>query len=283
MNKNRKQWLVRMLAGGVLGMVILFFVGGTFNALVNGMILGGRRFYGISPDLVYLVHSTFLAAVIQFALYFALGALVGIATLPFADDGKTLVIRSLLHFSATAAVFSVLSWSCWWCWSEWKVLLVELGLLALLYVLIWLGRLAAWWSELDAIREKLGLAPGPSLLHWRESLPSLGFALLLCLAVPLALHFFDAPDVPLLTAVLWPWLLLPVGGFMGGLSLGKRHGFCPLYPAVCVLLTLTATLLLNNSAPLINGALVLVASLAGNLSGAVRYRHKQRKGNLAHE
>ena len=283
MNKNRKQWLVRMLAGGVLGMVILFFVGGTFNALVNGMILGGRRFYGISPDLVYLVHSTFLAAVIQFALYFALGALVGIATLPFADDGKTLVIRSLLHFSATAAVFSVLSWLCWWCWSEWKVLLVELGLLALVYVIVWLGRLAAWWSELDAIREKLGLAPVASPLKWRETMPSLGFALLLCLVVPLALHFFDAPDVPVLTAILWPWVLVPAGGFMGGLSLGKRHGLCPLYPAACVLLTLAATLLLNNSSPWLNGGIALAAALAGNLSGAVRHKHKLRKGNLAHE
>lgn len=282
MDKNRKQWLVRTLVGGVLGMVILFFVGGTFNALVNGMILGGRRFYGISPDLIYLVRSTFLAAVIQFVLYFALGALVGIATLPFADDGKTLVIRSLVHFFATAAVFSVLSWLCWWCWSEWKVLLVELSLLALLYVLIWLGRLAAWWSELDAIREKLGLAPVPSLLKWRESLPSLGFALLLCLVVPLAMHFFDAPDVPLLTAILWPWLLVPVGGFMGGLSLGKRHGFCPLYPIVCPLLALTATLLLHNSSPWLNGGIALAAALAGNLSGAARYKHKQRKEGAAH-
>ena len=93
------------------------------------------------------------------------GALAGIATLPFADDGKTLVIRSLLHFLATAAVFSALSWLCWWCWSEWKVLLVELGLLALLYVLIWLVRWVGWYAEVAAIREKLGLAPGPSLFR----------------------------------------------------------------------------------------------------------------------
>ena len=282
MNDMKKAWIVRIVVGGILGMVILFFLGGTFNGLVNGAFLGGRLFRGISPDLIYLVHSTPLAAVIQFALYFALGALVGIATLPFADDGKTLVIRSLLHFFATAAVFSALSWLCWWCWSEWKVLLVELGLLALLYVLIWLGRLAAWWSELDAIREKLGLAPVPSFLKWRETVPSMGFALLLCLMAPLALHFFDAPDVPLLTGMLWPYVLVPVGGFMGGLSLGKRHGFCPLYPAVCVLLVLTATLLLNNSDPLINGVIALAAALAGNLSGAARYRHNRRKGGAAH-
>lgn len=276
MNEIRKQWLVRTLAGGVLGMVILFFIGGIFNGLVNGAILGGRPFRGISPDLIYLVRSTPLAAAIQFALYFALGALVGIATLPFADNGKTLVICSLLHFFATAAVFSVLSWLCWWCWSEWKVLLVELGLLALLYVLIWLGRLAAWWSELDAIREKLGLDPVPSPLRWRESLPSLGFALLLCFGLPLALRFFDPPDVPALTAILWPLLLVPVGGFMGGLSLGRRHGVCPLYPAACALLALAATLLLNNSVPLVNAGIALAAALAGNLAGVARRKMKRK-------
>ena len=100
--------------------------------------------------------------------------------------------------------------------------------------------------------------------------------------VPLALHFFDAPDVPLLTAMLWPWLLVPAGGFMGGLSLGKRHGLCPLYPAACVLLVLAATLLLNNSSPWINGGIALAAALAGNLAGAARYRRKQRKGGAAH-
>lgn len=155
----KQQWLPRVLAGGVLGMVILFFVGGTINGLVNGGMLGGDPFRGISPDLVYLVRSTPLAAAIQFALYFALGALVGIATLPFADDGKTLVIRSLLHFAATAAVFSTLSWLCWWCWNEWKVLLVELGLLAGFYLLVWLIRWVGWYRELLAIRQKLGLGP----------------------------------------------------------------------------------------------------------------------------
>ena len=291
MNKNRKQWLVRMLAGGVLGMVTLFFVGGTFNALVNGMILGGWRFYGISPDLVYLVHSTFLAAVIQFALYFALGALVGIATLPFADDGKTLVIRSLLHFSATAAVFSVLSWLCWWCWSEWKVLLVELGLLALLYVLVWLGRLAAWWSELDAIREKLGLAPVPSPLKWRETMPSLGFALLLCFVVPalLAVSLFRSDDPsPSAVTILTP--LVAIASFPPGVSLGKRRGFCPLYPISCGAFYLAALFGLYYSdryqdptaAFWVCVAVVFSAALAGNLSGAARYKHKQRKGGAAH-
>ena len=31
--------------------------------------------------------------------------------------------------------------------------------------------------EVAVLREKLGLAPGPSPLHWRESLPYVGFAI----------------------------------------------------------------------------------------------------------
>ncbi len=154
---NKKQALARICIGGVIGILVLFPVGGVFNGMVSGGMLGGDPFRVVSPGLAYLVHSTFLAAVIQFTLYFALGALAGVATLPFADNGKTLMVRSLFHFAATAAVFSLLSWLCWWCWNEWKVLLVELAALAVVYVLIWLGRWVGWYVELNAIRKKLGL------------------------------------------------------------------------------------------------------------------------------
>ena len=282
MNETKKAWIVRIVAGGATGMVVMAFLGLLFNSFAD-IRLTSSEWDWVSYDLIKLVGSKPLAALLQFGLYFALGAGVGAATLPFAEEGKELLIRSALHFVYTAAVSSALIWLCWWNRGEWLAWLLELALLALLYALVWLGRLAAWWSELDAIREKLGLAPVPSPLKWRETIPSLGFALLLCLVVPLALRFFDPPDVPVLNGMLWPWVLVPVGGFMGGLSLGKRHGLCPLYPAACVLLTLAATLLLHNSSPWINGAIALTAALAGNLSGAARYRHKQRKGNPAHE
>ena len=281
MNDMKKAWIVRIVAGGVIGMVVMAFLGLLFNSFAD-LSLTSSEMDWVSYDLIKLVGSKPLAALLQFGLYFALGAGVGVATLPFAEEGKELLIRSALHFVYTAAVSSALIWLCWWNRGEWLAWLLELALLALLYVLVWLGRLAAWWSELDAIRAKLGLIPAASPLKWRETMPSLGFAVLLCLVVPLALHFFDAPDVPVLTGMLWPWVLVPVGGFMGGLSLGKRHGLCPLYPGACVLLTLAATLLLHNSSPWINGGIALIAVLAGNLSGAARYRHKQRKGGAAH-
>lgn len=282
MNDVKKAWIVRIVAGGVLGMIVMAFLGLLFNSFADFRLTSSELDW-VSYDLIKLVDSEPLAALLQFSLYSALGAGVGVATLPFAEEGKELLIRSVLHFVYMAAVSSALIWLCGWNRGEWLAWLLELALLALLYVLVWLGRLAAWWSELDAIREKLGLAPVASPLKWRESLPSLGFALLLCLVVPLALRFFDPPDVPVLTGMLWPYVLVPVGGFMGGLSLGRRHGVCPLYPASCVLLALTATLLLNNSSPWINGGIALAAALAGDLSGAARYRHRQRKGDLAHE
>ena len=278
MYDTKKMWLVRIVAGGLTGMAVLVAIGYLVGSINFWGESSFRGFQFVDGAMEHLLGSEALAVAVQFALFFVFGALAGIATIPFAEGGRELLTRSALHFLAMETVCCA------------GVLLNFAGTesplpwmlaLALVYVLIWLGRLAAWWGELDAIRKKLGLAPVASPLKWRESLPSLGFVLLLCLAAPLALHFFDAPDVPLLTAMLWPWLLVPVGGFMGGLSLGKRHGLCPLYPASCVLLALTATLLLNNSSPWINGGIALTAALAGNLSGAAHYR-RTRKGGAAH-
>ena len=148
--------------------------------------------------------------------------------------------------------------------------------LTLVYVLVWLGRWVGWFAEAAAIREKLGLAPGPSLFHWRESLPYVGFALLLCLVLPTALRLLDAPT-PVLS-VLYAFLLLPVGGFMSGLSLGRRHGFCPLYPVACLLFTLAFILTARLYTNMADGALIpiaLISVLAGNLAGAARHRMKK--------
>ena len=105
----------------------------------------------------------------------------------------------------------------------------------------------------------------------------MGFALLLCLALPLALRVLDDPT-PLLS-VMYAWLLLPVGGFMSGLSLGRRHGFCPIYPAACVLFILLFIPLARLCSNMADGALIpiaLISVLAGNLAGAARRRMKRR-------
>ena len=72
----------------------------------------------------------------------------------------------------------------------------------------------------------------------------------MCLALPAVLGLWDAPDVPVLRGLLFPWLLLPVGCFFSALSLGRRKGVCPLYPAACALLTLALPYLKADGEPL---------------------------------
>ena len=160
--------------------------------------------------------------------------------------------------------------------------LAELGILAMIYVLIWLGRWVGWYTEAAAIREKLGLAPGPSLFHWKETLPYLGFAGLFCLAAPVIVWACDDHRIPLLS-ILYAVVILPLAGFTSGLSLGRRHGFCPLYPVACGAVAgvfVAAAWLCSYS---LGGSRILAAAfsaLAGNLAGAALLRRKRQKADL---
>lgn len=269
METIKKQWLPRGLVGALAGLLLAALCR-------DALFQGGFSMPALCEPLIEQVGMAW-AVIITCVLFFGLGAAAGIAAIPFADSGRELVLQSLVHFAVTAALWSLLlgvsvgarepaAWLLW------------LGSLILVYAVVWLGRWVGWFAEVAAIRAKLGLAPGPSLFHWRESLPYVGFAFLLCLVIPMALRIFDAPDVPVLS-VMYAWLLLPVGGFMSGLSLGRRHGFCPLYPAACtafILLFITLARLVSNMA---DGGLIplaLITVLAGNLAGAARHKMKQK-------
>ena len=274
MEELKKQAVPRALSGGLAGLLVLTPIG----AVLNGHLSAVKW---VSGDLAQLVGSGALALAIQLVLYFLLGALAGVAALPFADDGKTLALRSLAHFAATAGVYSALFWLCRWTNlfgmdHDLGLWLVELAVLAVLYLLIWLGRWVGWYAEVAAIREKLGLACGPSLFHWKETLPYVGFACLFCMAVPAAVWACDDHRIPVLS-VLYAALILPIVGFMSGLSLGRRHGFCPLYPLACGLFCLPAVLLLMNSRALLHCVIALCASLAGNLAGAARHNMREKR------
>lgn len=213
-----------------------------------------------------------LLSILLFAL---LGAEIGIATLPFADRGPSLLGRTAVHFTLMAATVAL--------WAGLNFgqtgALFGLILLASVYVLVWLGRWVGWYVEVAAIRAKLGLAPGPSLLHWRESLPYLVFALGLCLGLPALLRLLDPPDVPVLSAVYFPFLLLPIGTFCSGVSLGHRHGFSPLYPVACALLSVAAVFLLFNGSALFHGGISLVCALVGNGVGTLLKKRATREKN----
>ena len=274
---DKKRALVRAAVGGLLGVAVLIPLGGLFNDLVSGGLISmgfHTPFRLVSADLEWRVGSAPLALVIQLALYFLLGAAAGVSTLPFADDGPTLILRSLAHFALTAGALTLTCTLLGWAWS-WQAMAVYLVLLAAVYLLIWLGRWVGWYAEVSAIREKLGLDPGPSPLKWRETLPYLPFALLLCLALPMALRLLDAADVPVLSGLLYPYLLLPVGGFFSGLSLGKRQGLCLLYPVLCALCALVFIPLARLVSNMADWPLLPIAagfSLAGVLAGAALRR-----------
>ena len=281
MTDRQKQWLIRILLGGLIGIAVLIPLGGVFNGLVSGGLIAmgpNPIFRLVSYDLEYLTGSASLAFALQLGLYFLMGAVVGLSTLPFADDGSTLVLRSLAHFAATAGTLTALVVLCGWNWGEFWPVALYLGLLAAVYLLIWLGRWVGWYVEVAAIRQRLGLSPGPSPLKWRETLPYLPFAALMCLVLPMVLRLCESP-IPIFSAI-YAMLILPAGGFFSGLFLGRRQGFCPLYPVMCALLTLCFVLLARLVSNVADGVMIPIALcsvLLGNGIGALLRMLKARR------
>lgn len=246
-------WIVRILVGGVLGLV--------FSIVLVSYIVGAR---GPSPATCLLCT--------------ALGMSAGAATMPFADDGKSLLFCSGAHFAVTSVVFVLLAAQLG---AEGVELLAWEAILALLYAVIWLGRWIGWYVEVMQLRTLLGLAPGPSPLKWRETLPYLPFVLFLCCGLPLLLRWADhavSADVPVLSGLIFPYLLLPAAGFSSGLSLGKRQGVCPLYPVACFVCYLPMVFLLFNFTAMFHCFMVAVPALAGNVLGWLYRRAVPKKG-----
>ena len=146
--EQKKQWLPRAVVGGVLGIMCCLLVGFLTQP---GWIFGSMRW-----DFTFCYNSRVpeaLGAALAFILWFLFGAEVGVATLPFADSGRELVVRSLIHFavmSATVGLWAVVNFGV----RELPSFLIPL---ALVYVLVWMGRWVGWYREMLAIRKKLGL------------------------------------------------------------------------------------------------------------------------------
>ena len=98
MTKRQTQWLLRILLGGGAGALLVL-------ALWGPLFIGG---YSIPPACQRLMAALGLpgAAGVTLALAFGFGAAVGVATLPFEDEGVRVLRRSLLHFAVTACLFS---------------------------------------------------------------------------------------------------------------------------------------------------------------------------------
>ena len=267
MTDRQKQWLLRILLGGGAGVLPAL-------ALWGPLFAGG---YSAPPVCRGLMDVLGLpgAAAVTLGLCFGFGAAVGVATLPFEDQGGRVLRRSLLHFAVTACLFSALLTLSLGMEPRWLPL--WLLLLAAVYLVIWLGRWVGWYGEVRQLRRALGLDAGPSPLHWRETLPYLPVLLLVNAGLPLLLALLDAPDVPVLRALVLPYLVLPLGGFCPALSLGKRQGLRPLYPLASLLVFVPASLWVygGQTVPLF-WAVSLCAPLLGNLAGWAWRRHGRR-------
>lgn len=225
-------------------------------------------FYAHPPEWPAMFPGVVLAA--------ALGCMAGLATRPFADEGRVLVRDSVLHYLITAMLFACLilhlggsPFAC----------LIWTLILTALYFGIWLARWIGWYMEVMQLRALLGLAPGPSPLKWQETLPYFPFVLLLCDGLPLCACFIDRmwSDIPILSGGIVPYLLLPIIGFASGVSLGKRQGVCWLYPVACFLCYLPMVFLLFNSSALFHCFMVAVPAAAGNIMGWLYRRAVPKK------
>lgn len=163
-------------------------------------------------------------APVSYIFIFALGALAGIATMPFADGGAELVVRSSVHFALTAAAFTALC--CVNGITDALILLALNGFVAAFYLTVWLARWIAWFGEISDIREKLGIAPKASPLGTVEALPYSVLVLLTSLIVSCAGYALDRSGWigSIMTA-----LIIPAGVFWAGAVLGKHNGFAPAY------------------------------------------------------
>lgn len=265
MNERRTGVLLAAL-GGLAGLLLgvalwgpLLGEGGAGQPLVQALGQGG-------------------AGAVLLALCAALGATVGTAALPFARDGPALVVRSLAHFALTALEALLLLRLCFQVRRP-DYLAGWLGILALLYLLVWLGRYVGWYWEVADLRRRLGLSPGPSPLKWRETLPYLPLLGLICVVAPLLARWVDGTfvvDVPVFSGLLFPFVVLPAAGFCSGFSLGRREGFCPLYPLAGALLYVPVALIAYNHTALFHSLLFALPALAGNAAGGAWRRVKRK-------
>ena len=267
---TRRTYLRRALLGGGIAWLALFLL---CFGIASIDYFGGRpEFWDtlsrtqLSTDEAYLAfgRSRVLANLYQSAAVFALGACLGLSTLPFDETWTRLRALSWLHFPVTCLCAVAALWFV--ADSPWAAA----GIGALGYLAVFLCRWLCWYGEVLDIRRKLCLPEAPpSPLRWRETLPYLPAAALLGIALPLLARLADPVDVPVFSGVLYPFLLLPVGSFAAGMALGKHRGFCPLFPLACVLCYLPMLWILFNFSAFFHLFLTLFPAFLGNLLGAI--------------
>ena len=206
------------------------------------------------------------AALVQVVWSGLLGAVLETAEIPFHLEQRT-ALWSGVHFLLTAAVFSLAGWQCRW-FPYRETWLCLLGLLLLCYLLMWAVRYVGWRQDIRAIRKGVGLPEDPERPVWQRALPYGLLAAGVELLLPWLLRLVDARDVPVLTGIFYPFLILPLFCFFSGVSLAKRcRRLWLVYPVLCGVLTLPCVFLLYNSSALFQVWVAAIAALAGGLLG----------------
>lgn len=276
LNRQRLAWGLGM---GLVSMVILLLAVVWLNSL------------SVLPGQALLVRPAVLAALgwpapallgLELVLGFGFGVSVGLAVPPMEGAGAAVAVRTAIHLAVSSALFAGICWVCGLPPGNWRGLTLLLGLYWLMYLVVWLLRYLHWRRELEAIRRELGLASPPAAggpFQVRTLRPYLLLAAAMELAVPPLLRLLEqGSDIPVLTGLFYPYLLLPFVCLAVGWAAGRRRGIALVLPAACAALTVPHVFLLYNSSALFQAGVAAAFALAGNLAGALCGRLRKRGG-----
>lgn len=161
--EGKYSWLKRMLLGGCCAVAAALLVTLLVNFVLSSITWGGGApdysKIELTPDWCSAYFGSDAAALlVELLSVFALGAAVGLATLPFADQGKKLALLSLAHFLITGALAQAVGWAYQWLgYSPGDGPWIVLAIYVVIYALIWGGRWIFWYAELRKMRKALGL------------------------------------------------------------------------------------------------------------------------------
>ncbi len=218
---------------------------------------------------------------LELVLAFAFGATVGLAVPPMEGTGTAVAVRTVLHLLVSSGLFLGLCAVCGLLPGVWQGVLTLLGAYWFAYAVVWLLRYLSWRAELQRIREGLGLVPEQKrggAFQVRPLWAHLLLAAAVELGLPPLLRLLESgSDIPVLTGVFYPFLLLPFFALATGWSAGRRFGPALVYPAVCAALTVPNVFLLYNSSALFHAGVAGGFALAGTLIGAFLKGRETRK------